>query len=329
MRMIKLRTELQNVKTVIIAGHVRPDGDSTGSCLAAYNYIREYFPDVEVKVYLETVNPAFLFLKGADEIHTEYPKEDLCDLFLSLDVSDKERLGKALPYFEAAGRTICIDHHVTNPGFADVNWIVADAGATAELVFEAIGDEEISKDVAEALYFAIINDTGIFQYANTTERTMQIAGKLIAKGINFSKIVEDGFYKKTYVQNQVLGRALMESILLLDGKVIMGRIRQKDMEFYGVGPKDLEGIANQLRVTEGVEVAIFLHETGVQEYKVSLRSNGIVDVSEVCAYFGGGGHVRAAGCTMHGSLYDVVNNLTLHIEQQLLDYQQRQAGDRA
>ena len=316
--MIKLKNELQHAETVIIAGHVRPDGDSTGSCLAVYNYIREQFPGVDVKVYLETVNPNFLFLKGAEEIRTEYPAEESCDLFVSLDVSDKERLGKALPYFEGAKRTLCIDHHITNPGFADENLICADASSPSELVYEILDEEKISKETAEALYLGIVHDTGVFQYSNTTEKTMGIAGKLMAKGIDFTRIVDDTFYKKTYVQNQILGRALMESILLLEGRVIMGRIRQKDMEFYGVGPKDLEGIVNQLRVTQGVEVAIFLHETGTQEYKVSLRSNGIVDVSRVCAYFGGGGHVKAAGCTMHGTMYDVVNNLTLHIEQQLL-----------
>ena len=144
----------------------------------------------------------------------------------------------------------------------------------------------------------------------------------MAKGIDFSRIIEDTFYRKTYVQNQVLGRALLESILLLDGKIIVGRMRQKDMEFYGVGPSDLDGIVSQLRVTAGVEVAIFLYETGNHEYKASLRSNGPVDVSAVCAYFGGGGHVKAAGCTMHGSLYDVVNNLTLHIEKQLQEQEE-------
>ena len=221
--------------------------------------------------------------------------------------------------FETAGKTLCIDHHITNPGFAEQNWVDAQASSTAELVYQALEEDKISKETAEAVYLGIIHDTGVFQYSNTTPRTMQIAGRLMAKGIDFSRIIEDTFYRKTYVQNQVLGRALMESILLLDGKIIVGRIRQKDMSFYGVGPADLEGIVSQLRVTAGVEVAIFLYETGTQEYKASLRSNGIVDVSAVCSYFGGGGHVKAAGCTMHGSLYDVVNNLTLHIEQQLND----------
>lgn len=317
--MIKLENELKQVKSVVIAGHVRPDGDCVGSCLAVYGYIRENFPEIETDVYLETANSVFDFLRGAKEIETDYSKDKQYELFISLDVSDLERLGEAQKYFEQARRTICIDHHITNRGFAEENWVEPKASSTSELVFEAMEEDRISKETAEAIYTGIIHDTGIFQYSNTSPRTMEIAGKLMAKGIEFSRIIDETFYQKTYVQNQVLGRALMESILLLDGKIIMGRMRQKDMEFYGVTHKDLEGIVNQLRVTKGVEVAIFLHEVGNQEYKASLRSNGIVDVSQVCAYFGGGGHVKAAGCTMHGTLHDVVNNLTLHIERQLSD----------
>ena len=110
----------------------------------------------------------------------------------------------------------------------------------------------------------------------------------------------------------------MESILVLDGKCIIGSLRQKDMEFYHVTPKDLDGIVQQLRVTKGVEVAIFLYEIKPQEFKVSLRSNGRVDVNEVASYFGGGGHVLAAGCTLCGSVYDAMNNLLRAIEKQLL-----------
>lgn len=315
--MIRLANELQNVKTVAISGHIRPDGDCTGACLAVRNYILENYPAVQADVYLEMVNPKFLFLKGADEVITDNPQDKAYDLFISLDASDKERLGGARRIFDKATRTLCIDHHITNPGFAEVNEIHPEASSTCELVFELLEEERISRETAEALYVGLISDTGVFQYSNTTEKTLRAAGKLISKGIPFTKIIEETFYQKTYVQNQVLGRALLESILLLDGRVIVGRIRQKDMEFYGVSPADLEGIVSQLRVTEGVEVAIFLYETGNQEYKVSLRSNGPVDVSAVCAYFGGGGHVKAAGCTMHGTLHDVINNLMLPIENQL------------
>lgn len=315
--MMKLANELQNVKSVIIAGHIRPDGDCTGSCLGMASYIRENFPEIEVRVYLEKVNPPFRFLKGSDQVFTDYSENQSCDLFISLDVSDRERLGQAARYFDMAKRTMCIDHHITNEGFGDHNWVVPDASSTSELVYETMEDGKISRETAEALYMGIAHDTGVFQYSNTTERTMQIVGRLMSKGIDFSKIISDTFYKKTYVQNQILGRTLMESILLLDGKVIVGRIRQKEMDFYGVGPEDLEGIVSQLRVTEGVEVAIFLYEIGNHEYKVSMRSNDFVDVSKVCSYFGGGGHVKAAGCSMHGTVHDVINNLTLHIERQL------------
>lgn len=317
-RTIKLANELEGIKTVAIAGHIRPDGDCTGSCLAVYNYIRENFPDIEACVYLQSVRPEFLFLKGAKEVNTDCMEDREWDLFISLDASDKERLGGAIRYFQTAGRTLCLDHHITNEGFADKNLILADASSTCEVVYGTMEKGKISKSTAEALYMGIAHDTGIFQYSNTSEKTMKIAGHLMSMGIDFSSIIDQTFYRKTYVQNQVLGRALMESILLLDGKIIVGRILRKDMDFYGVEPKDLDGIISQLRVTEGVEAAIFLYETGVQEFKVSLRSNGIVDVSEICRYFGGGGHVRAAGCTMRGTLHDVINNLTLHIEHQLL-----------
>ena len=103
----------------------------------------------------------------------------------------------------------------------------------------------------------------------------------------------------------------------MDGKCIFSAIKKKDMEFYGVTSKDLDGIIDQLRLTEGVECALFLYETGPQEYKVSMRSQKQVDVSRIAAYFGGGGHVRAAGCTMSGSIHDVINNLAGHIAKEL------------
>ena len=140
---------------------------------------------------------------------------------------------------------------------------------------------------------------------------------MMEKGIDFGTIIDGSFYKKTYMQSQILGRALLESITFLDGRCIFSVVRKKDMDFYGVDKSDLDGIVDQLRVIDGIECAIFLYETGIHQFKVSLRSNSIVDVSRIAAYFGGGGHVRAAGCTMSGSVHDVVNNLSAHIAEQL------------
>lgn len=315
--MIHLAEELQGIRTVAIAGHVRPDGDCVGSCLAVYNYIQEQHKDVEVQVYLEPIAPVFQFLKGADDILSSWEEERVYDLFIALDSSDKERLGQSVRYFDAAKKTLCIDHHISNQGYAQKNYIVPEASSTSELVYGVLEENSISKEIAEAIYLGIVHDTGVFQYSCTSPATMEIAGKLMGTGIDFTRIIDDTFYKKTYVQNQILGRALLESIMLLDGKCIVSRVMQKDMKFYGVTPKDLDGIVSQLRVTAGVEVAIFLYEVESHEYKVSMRSNGPVDVSRIASFFGGGGHIKAAGCTMRGSIYDVINNLTLHIEQQL------------
>ena len=191
------------------------------------------------------------------------------------------------------------------------------ASATCEVLYGQLEEDKITKETAECLYTGIIHDTGVFKHSNTTSRTMAIAGKLMDKGIDFGTIIDGTFYKKTYVQNQILGRALMESIRFLDGRCIVSVVRAKDMEFYGVTSKDLDGIVDQLRITEGVECAIFMYETGIHEFKISMRSNSCLDVSKIAQYFGGGGHVKAAGCTMSGNLYDVINNLSLHIEKQL------------
>jgi len=195
--------------------------------------------------------------------------------------------------------------------------VVADASSTCEVLYDQLDDGKIDKAIAECLYTGIIHDTGVFKYSCTSAHTMEIAGKLMAKGIDFGAIIDNSFYKKTYIQNQILGRALLESITFFDGKCIFSAIRENEMKFYGVEGKDMDGIIDQLRLTEGVEVAIFLYQTGAQEFKVSLRSQYIVDVSKIAAFFGGGGHVRAAGCTMSGSIHDVINNLSLHIEKQL------------
>ena len=114
-----------------------------------------------------------------------------------------------------------------------------------------------------------------------------------------------------------MGRVLAESIMLLGGACIVGVLRKKDLIFYGVSGKDLDGIISQLRLTKGVEVAMFLYELDSMNYKVSLRSNGKVDVNKVASYFGGGGHIRAAGCEIKGTAYDAINNLTRQIEELL------------
>ena len=211
---------------------------------------------------------------------------------------------------------------MTNTGYGECSVVEAGASSTCEVLFGQMDEKYIDKSVAECLYTGIVHDTGVFKFSCTSPKTMEIAGRLMGKGVDFGNIIDDSFYRKTYIQNQILGRALLESITFLDGRCIFSAIRQNEMKFYGVDGKDMDGIIDQLRLTEGVEVAIFMYQTGASEYKVSLRSQNIVDVSRVASFFGGGGHVRAAGYTMSGSIHDVINNLSLHIEKQLNEREQ-------
>lgn len=308
---------LDGVKTMGIAGHVRPDGDCVGSCMALYAYIRDYFPDIQVDVYLESPKPVFGYLVYMDEVKCEITGEKEYDLFVTCDVSARDRIAVAGDYFDNAKRTVCIDHHVSNPGFAQINHVRGDVSSCCEVLYGLLDSKKIERKIAEAIYTGMVHDTGVFQYSNTSPETMRIAGELMKTGFDFSELIVKSFYQKTYIQNQIMGRVLAESIMLLDGRCIVGYVKKKDMNFYGVDGADLDGIVSQLKLTTGVEVAIFLYEKNTQEFKVSLRSNGDVDVSRIAVFFGGGGHVKAAGCELAGSMYDVVNNITAELVKQM------------
>ena len=206
---------------------------------------------------------------------------------------------------------------MSNSGSGNLNYIKPEVGSTSELIYDLIDLDKLDRDMAMAIYIGIIHDTGVFQYSNTTPETMEKGAKLIGYGFDFARLIQETFYQKTYVQTQIMGRALMESIRFMDNTCIVSMVDRKTMDFYDVTAKDLEGIVNQLRNIKGISCAIFMYETDVLEYKVSLRSDEKVNVAEVAAYFGGGGHARAAGCTMRGTFHDCVNNLSLHIAEQM------------
>ena len=315
--MTGLREIAQGAKTILIAGHLRPDGDCVGAAAAAYLYLKKIYPEAQISAYVEKVPEVYRFLDPEHSIFVEKLPEGPVDLFLSLDSSSKDRLGEAERLFDTAGRTACIDHHVSNLGYARENFVEAGSSSACEVLYGLMEEELIDTQIAEAIYIGIIMDTGVFRYSNTSKKTMEIAGSLMEKGVPFWKYIDECFYQRTYTQTQLLGRTLLTSMRLMEGRVIVATVTRRMLEFYGAQTEDIEGIIDQLRVTKGVEVALLLQEIDDQQYKVSMRSNTFVDVSKIAVYFGGGGHVKAAGCTMRGSLHDVVNNITEHIEFQM------------
>lgn len=317
---MNIREICKDAEKIGIGGHIRPDGDCVGSCLGLFLYLKKLFPEKEVSVFLEKPAEIFSCIKGFDRItvpEKAASDEEIFDLFFAVDCG-KERLGMAEKLFDRAKETANIDHHISNAGgTGKYNYIDPEASSASELVYELVEEDMLDADIAAALYTGIAHDTGVFRYSCTSPKTLQAAAKLISFGFDFSRLIEETFYEKTYLQNQVMGRALLESILIMGGKCVVSYITRKTMEFYKVTGADLEGIVSQLKLTKGTECAVFMYEIRTLEYKVSLRSGGKVDVAKVAELFGGGGHVRAAGCTMNGTFYDVINNLSVHIEEQL------------
>lgn len=309
--------DVANAKRIGICGHIRPDGDCIGSCLALYNYIKENY-SCEVDVHAEEVPTDFMLLTGSECVQTVYPyMKEGYDVFFALDCSDAERLGKAERYLNEAKKTYCIDHHMTNNGYGTENLIAEGASSTCEIIYELFDTEKLNKGIAECLYLGIVHDTGVFKYSNTSRRTMEVAGALLEFGISTVDIIDGTFYEKTFLQNQILGRCLMESELFLDGRFAVTSIDRKVQALYNLQNGDSDGIVDQLRMTRGVEVAAILKEMNPRIWRVSLRSNHIVDVASICNRHNGGGHMRAAGCILEGTLKEAVDVLISEISEQL------------
>ena len=215
-----LNKMLQKAQTVAIGGHERPDGDCIGSCMGMYRYIKNNYPEIQVDLYLEPIADKFRFIRGTEDILSEIDEEKRYDLFISLDCGDRARLGFSEPLFCSAAHTLCIDHHVSNGSFAEENYIFPDASSASELVYELLDKDKITKEIAESLYMGIAHDTGIFRYSCASPKTYRVAADLLEYGFDAPALLDSTFSEKTYAQNQAMGRALLESILFMDGKCI-------------------------------------------------------------------------------------------------------------
>ena len=239
-------------------------------------------------------------------------------IFVVLDCGDLGRVAEfVLPLIENAHKTVCIDHHMSSSGFADVNHILPKISSSCEVLFELLDEDKVSKVVAECLYLGMVHDTGVFKYQSTTKRTMEIAGSLMEKGIDFTSIIDDTFFRKSYVQNKMLGIALCESKLYLEGRLISSYLPMKILSENNIPGRDLNGVIDQLRFTNGVEVAMFIYDLPDGSKKVSLRSVNAVDVNKIANEFGGGGHIRAAGFSVKMSCEEITEKVAELVKCQL------------
>ena len=321
-----LTEKINKAKSIAITGHIRPDGDCSGSVLALYNYIKDNYKDKLVKAYLEIPASKFSYMKGyndiddslvelsEDESSKKSPEYDLC---VCLDAADDKRLGGNIGLVKRAEESLTIDHHISHKKYTKDLALDAHASSTCEVMARFLDLSKVGKECASCLYTGLVHDTGVFKYPCTSLETMDLAGKLMEKGVEFSKIIDESFFARDFKTAKVLAKALDDAKLLLENKLILSYTKKETMEKYEVSPKDLDGIIDELRNTSGVEVAIYLYQTSENEYKASLRSKNHVDVSRICVDLGGGGHIRAAGCGLKGSLEEIQAILIAKVEEQL------------
>ncbi len=300
----KIISKIKESNKIAIMSHIMPDGDNVGSTLALYNALKKSGKDVHL-ILDDEIPKIYRFLKNSDKVERPGQYESF-DAVIALDCGDANRLGKSRLYLEN-NFVINIDHHISNDEFGNLNMIDSNAAATAEIIYQIIKilGIEMDREISECLYTGIVTDTGQFQYSNTTSVTHQIAGDLINNGVNASLMFER-IYQNSSKEKVMLMKTALETLEFYHNDSISCiSLTLEQMRKVNALEADSDGIINLARDIECVEVAIFLKELEPGKIKVGLRSKKLVDVASVSLQFGGGGHVRAAGCTLHGTIEDV------------------------
>ena len=312
----EMKQKIDRAETIVILTHENPDGDAIGSGLAVYWALKNMGKKVD---FIVPVLPnTFKKLPGADEIKSEGSVENY-DLVIAVDAATIERLSTWGKYLQDAKESFVIDHHESHINYGDIDYVEPVSPATCETlvaIFKA-WNVEFTKEVASALLCGLITDTGGFQYQTVTKYTFDCAGEMVEAGADLTNIYRQVFETKSRAAIELQKRALDRMEYLEDGKVCYTYTSLKDEEETEADPGDYEGIVSIGRSVEGVEVSVYIREIGDNKYKISTRSNEIVNVSEVCSVFGGGGHVRAAGAKTEGILEDLKEKILIEIRKQL------------
>ena len=306
---------IKKSKNIVIVTHENPDGDAVGSSLAMYHALRGLKKNVDIIIpeYAKCFNE----LPGIDEVIKESDK--VYDLAISLDAATDKLLNVWVKYFREADQRIVIDHHSTNTMFGDINYVDLSAPACAQVVYMLIKHYrwKITPEIGTCIMAGIITDTGGFQYSGVSKDTFNIAAELLDAGVNISKVYKKVFDTKTKSSFELRRIALDRMEFLEDDKIAFTYITNEDERKVNAGVGDYEGIVSEGRSIEGVEVSIFLHELKDGEFKISLRSNSYVNVSDVCIMFGGGGHIRAAGAKMTADPLVIRDKVVNEVKRQL------------
>ncbi|WP_411349748.1 DHH family phosphoesterase [Paenibacillus sp. WLX2291] len=304
----------------LVVSHVQPDGDAVSStvvvgwllsCLGKQFTLVNEGPIPKRMQYLTLSGDIINLLEDGGKREYQH--------IICVDCADFKRVGLVKDWMAESASMLNIDHHPTNDRYGTVNVVKDDAAATAEVLFDWINlfDVEWTKEAAEAIYTGLLTDTGGFRYSSTSPKVMEIASRLLELGVKGPDLAETLLEEVTLPQVKVLGLALSTLELEEDGRIAHVYVTPEHMIQAGAENEDLEGIVNYPRNIQGVEVGIFFKVIDDYAVKASLRSAGRIDVAAVAQHFGGGGHIKAAGCRMEGSLEQVKQQVVSYIKELL------------
>ncbi len=307
---------------IVIFPHINADGDCLGSSYALKLIIQSFGKNVEVVTDEKDRNHRLVKILSGVSIRPVNITNP--DLVIAVDCADKERMGDRLAIFENCQETICIDHHETNDKYAKYNYVNADAAATGEIIYEFTQflNMDLDSGIAGNLYIAISSDTGRFCYSNTKPHTHSVAGQLLEYGINCNFLNSYMFDMNSKVRIEVMKLAYNSFETFFDDKIAIVSLKKADLDKIGATNDDSGDMVTIPRSLETAVVSMCLKETE-NCIKVSLRSQA-VDVARMAKQYGGGGHIRAAGCSIAGTLEEVKAKLVADAERRIkMEYRAR------
>ncbi|HEY4354382.1 MAG TPA: bifunctional oligoribonuclease/PAP phosphatase NrnA [Acidobacteriaceae bacterium] len=294
-------------QTFVVTSHARPDGDAIGSTLGMMYLLEAMGKEVHMAL-ADPIPAIYHSLPGIERIHSTLPESPV-DVAIFLECDCLERTGFQASEWQrlAAGTVVNIDHHLSGRPFGDLNWIDPSACAVGAMIYDMVitAGIAISPGMATALYAAVLTDTGSFTYSSTVAATFGLAQHLLQRGAESNAVAQSVYFSNSPGKIRALGSALIK--MEIEDSVAWSWISREEMERANARAEDCEGVVNHLISIAGIEAAVFLRELpSGEQFRLSLRSKGEVDVARVAESFGGGGHQNASGCTVSGPLESVI-----------------------
>jgi phosphoesterase RecJ-like protein len=310
------RSFIRDYDDFLVVSHVSPDGDAISSTTAV-GWMLERLNKRYIMVNEDRISDKFGYLWNSGQI-SRYAADMETPAFqnvISVDCADFSRIGKVSEWFGEGVSLLNIDHHPTNDDYGTLQLIKPDAAATVEILYDLakVLDLEWNADLATCIYSGLLTDTGGFRYSSTSPKVMKIASEMLGYGVKGSDLADLLLEKITYSHIRLLQTALASLSFSTDRRIAWVSATAEEIAQAEASNDDLEGLVNYPRNIEGVEVGILFKQPEPGRIKASLRSAGTVNVAEIACLFGGGGHVRASGCTLEGTLEDAIGRVVAEV----------------